>query len=182
VLIVLALAQLLLRRQERIHGLVPFTGLVAAIALGVVILELRDDLAHPIAAKLASIWVFAELVLFVLVGAQLNLTVAWGSGSVSLFADSIDFLEDALVNLLIVFALGWPRIWRARLGFVLAAVRSARNDALANIAIVAASLITSLWLSGWPDLIVGLGIVILNADAAKAVIEEARNEHREPQP
>ena len=34
-------------------------------------------------------------------------TVALAIGSVSLFADSVDFLEDASVNLLILAALGW---------------------------------------------------------------------------
>jgi Co/Zn/Cd efflux system component len=43
-------------------------------------------------------------------------------GSVSLFADSIDFLEDASVNLLILVALGWSALYRARLGMVLAGV------------------------------------------------------------
>ena len=43
-------------------------------------------------------------------------------GSVSLFADSADFLEDAAVNILIVFALGWSLAARARLGFVLAGI------------------------------------------------------------
>jgi NhaP-type Na+/H+ or K+/H+ antiporter len=80
VLLILALSLLLLRLQESINGLVPFTGLVAAMALGVVLLELRPALAGPIAAKLASIWVFAELVLFTLVGAQVDLGVAWRSG------------------------------------------------------------------------------------------------------
>ena len=80
VLLVLALSLLLLRLQSGINMLVPFTGLVAAIALGVVLLELRPNLAAPIAAKLASIWVFAELVLFTLVGAQVDLGVAWRSG------------------------------------------------------------------------------------------------------
>ena len=46
--------------------------------------------------------------------------VASRVGSVSLFADSVDFLEDALVNLLIYGALGWSAIYRARLGMVLA--------------------------------------------------------------
>ncbi len=41
-------------------------------------------------------------------------------GSVSLFADSIDFLEDASVNLLILVALGWSARSRARVGMVLA--------------------------------------------------------------
>lgn len=80
VLLILALSLLLLRLQGSINKLVPFTGLVAAMALGVLLLELRPNLAQPIAAKLASIWVFAELVLFTLVGAQVDLGVAWRSG------------------------------------------------------------------------------------------------------
>jgi Co/Zn/Cd efflux system component len=39
--------------------------------------------------------------------------VAVAIGSVSLFADSIDFLEDASVNLLILAALGWSAPRRA---------------------------------------------------------------------
>ena len=42
--------------------------------------------------------------------------------SVSLFADSVDFLEDASVNLLIAAALGWAAVARARLGMVLAGI------------------------------------------------------------
>jgi Co/Zn/Cd efflux system component len=43
-------------------------------------------------------------------------TVAVAIGSVSLFADSIDFLEDASVNLLIAAALTWSPARRARVG------------------------------------------------------------------
>lgn len=46
--------------------------------------------------------------------------VALAIGSVSLFADSVDFLEDASVNLLILLALGWSLKARARVGMVLA--------------------------------------------------------------
>ena len=42
--------------------------------------------------------------------------VALAIGSVSLFADSVDFLEDASVNILIAVALGWTATNRARLG------------------------------------------------------------------
>lgn len=163
--------------------------------------------------------------------------VARRIGSVSLFADSVDFLEDATVNLLIVAALGWSLKKRARVGMLLsgillipalallwtawrkfnaptppdpsllsatgmgalvvnvgcafllakyrhhsgsltrAAFLSARNDALANIAIIGAGLATLRWVSGWPDLIVGIGIALMNADAAKAVWKAARDEH-----
>jgi Co/Zn/Cd efflux system component len=165
--------------------------------------------------------------------------VAVAIGSVSLFADSIDFLEDASINLLIVAALGWGARSRARLGMALAAILlvpglatlwtawekfnaplapaplplslaglgalavnvacalmlvryrhhggsltraaflSARNDALANIAIIAAGLVTAcFWATAWPDFFVGLGIGILNADAAREVWAAALQEHR----
>lgn len=167
--------------------------------------------------------------------------VARKIGSVSLFADSIDFLEDAALNFLIFAALGWSVRNRARAGMVLAAILlvpalallwtawqkfnaptppepwllsgtglgalavnlacavvlarfrhhsgsltraaflSARNDAFANIAIILAGLVTLLWRSGWPDLLVGLGIAIVNADAAKEVWLAARDEHRSAQ-
>lgn len=165
--------------------------------------------------------------------------VALAIGSVALFADSIDFLEDASINLLILAALGWSARRRARVGIALAmillvpgfatlwtawekfgmpvapdplplalaglgalginlscaamlarfrdhrgsltkaAFLSARNDALSNVAIIAAGLLTAfVWRSAWPDLIVGLGIALLNADAAREVWQAAREEHR----
>jgi Co/Zn/Cd efflux system component len=164
--------------------------------------------------------------------------VALAIGSVSLFADSIDFLEDTAVNLLILLALNWSARYRARMGMVLAAVLlvpgvatlwtawqkftmpappsplalslagagglavnlscaimlaqyrqhsgsltraaflSARNDVLANLAIIAAGLVTAFTRSGWPDLIVGLGIALMNAGAAREIYQLARKEHR----
>ena len=59
-----------------------------------------------------------------------------------------------------------------------AAFLSARNDAIANVAIIAAGAMTLLvWRSPWPDLIVGFGIAWMNLDAAKEVWEAARKEH-----
>jgi len=59
-----------------------------------------------------------------------------------------------------------------------AAFLSARNDAFANIAIILAAGITALWPSGWPDLVVGLGIFLMNLDAAHEVYVAARRENR----
>ncbi|CAM5627793.1 hypothetical protein [Rhodanobacter lindaniclasticus] len=65
----------------------------------------------------------------VLIVASLNLAyfgiefaVALGIGSVSLFADSVDFLEDASVNLLIWAAFAWSLKARARVGMGLAGI------------------------------------------------------------
>ena len=173
----------------------------------------------------------------------IEFSVALAIGSVALFADSIDFLEDASVNFLIFFALGWSAARRAQVGMALAVILlvpglatlwtaweklnlpvppdplplsltgagalavnlvcafmlaryrdhhgsltraaflSARNDALANVAIIVAGLVTALlWKSAWPDLIVGLGIAVLNADAAREVWTAAREEHRTAAP
>lgn len=49
-------------------------------------------------------------------------TVALTIGSVSLFADSVDFLEDALINLLILAALRWSAQRRRTVGSILAFV------------------------------------------------------------
>jgi Co/Zn/Cd efflux system component len=49
-------------------------------------------------------------------------TAAISISSVSLFADSIDFLEDTSVNLLILLALGWSLQARSRIGMALAVI------------------------------------------------------------
>lgn len=71
----------------------------------------------------------ADLRRIVLIVALLNLTyfavefaVARAIGSISLFADSVDFLEDASVNVLIALALGWSAVARARIGKTMAAI------------------------------------------------------------
>jgi len=166
--------------------------------------------------------------------------VASRIGSVALFADSVDFLEDAAVNLLILLALRWNPGRRARLGVALsgillipaaaalvtawqqvaarippspgglslaglgallvnvscalilsvhrkrsgsltrAAFLSARNDAVANVAIIAAGLATLLHASIWPDLLVGIGVAAMNIDAAREVYRVARSEMAAP--
>ena len=184
----------------------------------------------------------------VLIVAALNLgyfgvefIAALKAGSVSLLADSADFLEDAAVNILIFFALAWTATRRAAVGKVLAALLlipaaaflwtlgaklmhptpptaealtlvglgalavnliaalllarhrrtegsltraaflSARNDALANIGIIAAGLVTARFPSIWPDIVVGLIIAAMNLDAAHEVWETAHNEAKDAQ-
>ena len=64
-----------------------------------------------------------------------------------------------------------------------AAFLSARNDVFANVAIVAAGLVTAfVWRSAWPDLVVGLAIAAVNADAAREVWKAARAERQAARP
>lgn len=59
---------------------IPFSGLLGVMAIGFTLLELSEDTAHAISNKLAKIWVPAEILLFVLVGAQVNTGVALEAG------------------------------------------------------------------------------------------------------
>lgn len=64
-------------------------------------------------------------------------------------------------------------------GLTKAACLSARSDAIANIATIVAGLITAFLRSpAWPDLIVGIGIAAMNADAPREVFKAATGEHR----
>ena len=63
-----------------------------------------------------------------------------------------------------------------------AAFLSARNDALANLGIIAAGLVTAVTRSIWPDVVVGLAIAAMNLDAAREVWSAARDEHAAAKP
>ena len=162
--------------------------------------------------------------------------VALNIRSVSLLADSIDFIEDASINFLIFFAVSLTTIKKARISILLsiimllpgitalwaiwqqiihqeppapvelstvafgaliinclctlilmkfrnysgsltkAAFLSARNDAFANIAIILTGIITILYPSIWPDIIVGLFIAYIRAESALVIFKNATKE------
>jgi NhaP-type Na+/H+ or K+/H+ antiporter len=80
VLVILALSVLLVRLEHLSAAWLPFAALLAVMAIGFIMLERDEHMAHEISAKLGKIWVFAEIVLFTMVGAQVNLEVAWQAG------------------------------------------------------------------------------------------------------
>ena len=80
VLIILGLAVLLLNLQDKIEHIIPFSALIALMAIGFIILEKEERMAHEISSKLGKVWIFAQLLLFTLVGAKVNLPVAAKAG------------------------------------------------------------------------------------------------------
>lgn len=165
-------------------------------------------------------------------------SVALAIQSVSLIADSVDFLEDAAVNFLVLMAIAWAAARRRLVGIGLAvlivipgvaafwmaggkllsgapvvpgpwpltltalgalgvnsiaallltsvrhhggsltraAFLSARNDVIANVAIIGAGFATALLMSHWPDVVVGIAIAVVNITAAHEVYEAALGE------
>jgi len=79
-LIVLGISVLLTTLEQRLEGVVPFAALLAVMAIGFVILEKSQPMAHELSRKLSKLWVFAEIILFALVGAKVNIGVALQAG------------------------------------------------------------------------------------------------------
>jgi len=79
-LVVLGVAIVLTWIEHRLEGVVPVAALLGVMAIGFIVLEKSEPIAHQISGKLKKVWVFAELLLFVLVGAQVNVEVAWRAG------------------------------------------------------------------------------------------------------
>ncbi len=162
--------------------------------------------------------------------------VALNIRSVSLLADSIDFIEDTSINFLIFFAISLSLVKRAKISILLsiimllpgfvaiwaiwkqiilqqppapielsivgfgalvvnclctyilmkfrnysgsltkAAFLSARNDAIANITIIIAGIITIFYPSIWPDILVGLFIAYIRTESAIEIYIKARKE------
>ena len=79
-IIVLGVAISIIWLEHALQGNVPLAGLLGVMAIGFIILEKEEAIAHIISSKLKHVWVFAELLLFVLVGAQVNIEIAWKAG------------------------------------------------------------------------------------------------------
>ncbi len=79
-LVIVGVGVALLALENWLKGVIPFSGLLGVMAIGLVLLERAEETAHAISGKLAKIWVPAEILLFVLVGAQVNITVALDAG------------------------------------------------------------------------------------------------------
>ena len=156
--------------------------------------------------------------------------------SVSLLADSIDFIEDASINFLIFFAISLTLAKKAKVSIILSIIMllpgltalwaiwqqvlyqepprpielslvafgalivnclctlilirfknfsgsltrgaflSARNDALANLAIIFTGIITYYYSSIWPDIIVGIFIAYIRTESALEIYNRAIKE------
>lgn len=80
-LILLSISFLLVTLEDSLSGRMGFSGLIAVVAAGVALQRKRGEVAARLSAKYAKLWVAAELLLFVLVGATVDLRYAAGAGT-----------------------------------------------------------------------------------------------------
>lgn len=74
VLVILSTSFVMIYVEELLQSILPISGLLAIMALGVTLLAYYGTLAVRLKSKFSKIWVGAEIILFVLVGAAVDIT------------------------------------------------------------------------------------------------------------
>lgn len=84
VIIILSLSVLLIELENVLNGIIPISGLLGIMSMGVIIYKRYSILANRLSAKYNKLWVAAEILLFVLVGATVDLNYAIEAGLYSI--------------------------------------------------------------------------------------------------
>ncbi|MEE1243006.1 MAG: cation:proton antiporter [Frisingicoccus sp.] len=92
-LIMISISFLFLELQIRLEGILPISGLLAIMSMGIIIKQKYDILAQRLSVKYNKLWIAAEIFLFVLVGATVDLkyAVSAGIGAVCLIMIALIF-------------------------------------------------------------------------------------------
>ncbi len=86
VIIILATAFLLVSMEGMLKGIIPISGLLAVIAMATSYkIRAEKGVVDSLSDKFAKLWIFAEIILFVLVGAEVDIKYMTGIGSIGIF-------------------------------------------------------------------------------------------------
>ncbi|KMQ51230.1 NhaP-type Na+(K+)/H+ antiporter [Chitinispirillum alkaliphilum] len=75
-LLLLMISVTLVQVGDLIHS----ASLLGVMTVGFILLEKQEKIAHELSGKLSSLWIVAEITLFVLIGITVDPVVAWGAG------------------------------------------------------------------------------------------------------
>lgn len=101
-----------------------------------------------------------------------EIAVGLSTGSVSMFADSIDFLEDAAINLLVLISIGWSSRKRSAVGMGLAALLIL--PCIATFVMAGYKYSVPFAPSPLPLVLIGIGAMLINVGCAY-VLARCRN-------
>lgn len=76
-LLLMTISVLLIQMEDLLFSISPF---IAIVSMGLIILEKREIMADALSKKLSQVWILASLLLFVMIGAQTDVHVAWSAG------------------------------------------------------------------------------------------------------
>jgi NhaP-type Na+/H+ or K+/H+ antiporter len=84
VIILLGFSFLLIEVEKQIGNIIPISGLIAIMSMAATLYKTNNLLAKRLSDKFNRLWVAAEILLFVLVGATVNLQYALSTGLAAL--------------------------------------------------------------------------------------------------
>ncbi len=84
VLIILSISFLLITLEQHLDCVIGFSGLLAVMAMGATIQQKKYELSKRLSGKFSKLWVGAEVLLFVLVGAIVDINYALKAGLFSI--------------------------------------------------------------------------------------------------
>ena len=126
-LIMMSAAFLFLALEQTLKEIVPISGLLAVMAMGASLLQTYPILAKRISPKFSKLWVAAEIMLFVLVGATVDIQYAVAAGATAI----VIILLALLFRMLGVFVCmtKTPLTWKERLFCMIAYIPKATVQA-----------------------------------------------------
>lgn len=127
VLLILGVSILLTEFENLLKTKIEIASLLGVMTIGFIIVEKMPDLGERLAAKFNKIWVFAEILLFVLVGAQVNIGVALEAGMVGIIVIFIGLIGRSIGVL--ISLIGTDLNWKERLFCVIAYIPKATVQA-----------------------------------------------------
>lgn len=118
VLIIIGIAILLTALESWLENRLNIAALLGVMTIGFILLEKKPEVSVRLSRKMNKIWVLAEIILFVLVGAEVNVGVAVNAGLIGLLIILIGLLGRGLG--VIIATLGSHLNWKERLFCVIA--------------------------------------------------------------
>ena len=85
-----------LNQTEYFSNYIPIASLLGIMAMGFFILEFNPETANELALKFSKVWILAEIFLFVLIGAQVDIGVAWDAGLIGVLIIAIGLTGRSL--------------------------------------------------------------------------------------
>lgn len=81
VVVLLSISFLMVALENVLKGVIPFSGLLAVMSMGIALQKKRRVVAERLSVKYSKLWVAAEILLFVLVGASVDVSYALAAGA-----------------------------------------------------------------------------------------------------
>lgn len=126
-LLILGFAILLTEIENLLELKIQIASLLGVMTIGFIIMDKLPDVGERLSTKLNKVWVFAELLLFILVGAQVNIHVAFDAGKVGVIIILIGLLGRSLGVLISLW--GTDLNWKERFFCVISYIPKATVQA-----------------------------------------------------